>query len=79
MAQYNDLVGAEKDIEQQIQELQTEILLLTEQKSSAEELIAEDLQPQARALSETIDAYRVYIQLNYEFEVIHDMRWYRAF
>ena len=78
VAQYNDLVGAEKDIEQQIQELQTEILLLTEQKSSAEELIAKDLQPQARALSETIDAYRVYIQLNYELDVIHRLAdgWY---
>ncbi len=35
VAQYNDLVGAEDDIKQQIQELQTEIVLLTEQKSSA--------------------------------------------
>ena len=78
VAQYNDLVGAEKDIEQQIQELQTEITLLTEQKSSAEELIAKDLKPQARALSETIDAYRVYIQLNYELDVIHRLAdgWY---
>ena len=78
VAQYNDLVGAEKDIEQQIQELQTEIALLTEQKSSAEELIAKDLQPQARALSETIDAYHVYIQLNYELDVIHRLAdgWY---
>ncbi|MDD3870367.1 MAG: AAA family ATPase, partial [Candidatus Cloacimonetes bacterium] len=33
VAQYNDLVGAEYDIKQQIQELQTEIVLLTEQKS----------------------------------------------
>src|SRR5690554_7101650 len=32
VAQYNDLVGAEDDIKQQIQELQTEIVLLTEQK-----------------------------------------------
>jgi predicted nucleic acid-binding Zn-ribbon protein len=78
VAQYNDLVGAEEDIKQQIQELQTEILLLTEQKSSVEELIAKDLQPQARALSETIDAYRVYIQLNYELDVIHRLAdgWY---
>ena len=78
VAQYNDLVGAEDDIKQQIQELQTEIVLLTEQKSSAEELIAKDLQPQARALSETIDAYRVYIQLNYELDVIHRLAdgWY---
>ena len=77
-AQYNDLVGAEDDIKQQIQELQTEIVLLTEQKSSVEELIAKDLQPQARALSETIDAYRVYIQLNYELDVIHRLAdgWY---
>jgi predicted nucleic acid-binding Zn-ribbon protein len=71
VAQYSDLVGAEKDIEQQIQELQTEIALLSEQKSSIEELIAKDLQPQAKALTETIDSYRMYIQLNYELEVIH--------
>lgn len=78
VAQYNDLVGAEDDIKQQIQELQTEIVLLTEQKSSVEELIAKDLQPQARALSETIDAYRVYIQLNYELDVIRRLAdgWY---
>lgn len=71
IAQYNDLVGAEKDIEQQIQELQTEIKLLSEQKDNIEELIAKDLNPQAKALSETIESYRTYIQLNYELEVIH--------
>ncbi len=71
VAQYNDLVGAEKDIEQQIQELQTEIKLLSEQKDNIEELIAKDLNPQAKALSETIESYRTYIQLNYELEVIH--------
>jgi Fe-S cluster assembly ATPase SufC len=71
IAQYNDLVGAEKDIEQQMQELQTEIKLLSEQKDNIEELIAKDLNPQAKALSETIESYRTYIQLNYELEVIH--------
>lgn len=71
VAQYNDLAGAEKDIEQQIQELQAEIALLVEQKENIEELITGKLKPQAKALSETIDAYRVYIQLNNELEVIH--------
>lgn len=71
VAQYNDLAGAEKDIEQQIQELQAEIALLVEQKENIEELITGELKPQAKALSETIDAYRVYIQLNNELEVIH--------
>ena len=71
VAQYNDLTGAEKDTEQQIQELQSEIALLVEQKENIEELITVELKPQAKALSETIDAYRVYIQLNNELEVIH--------
>lgn len=71
VAQYNDFADAEKDIEQQIKELQAEIALLAEQKGSIEDLIAEKLKPQAKALSETINAYRVYIQLNNELEVIH--------
>lgn len=71
VAQYNDLAGAEKDIEQQLKELQAEIALLAEQKGSIEDLIAEELKPQAKALTETIEAYRVYIQLNNELEVIH--------
>lgn len=69
--QYNDLDGAEKDIEQQIQELQAEIALLAEQKENIEELIARELKPRAKSLTETIDAYRVYIQLNNELDVIH--------
>lgn len=78
VAQYNDLAGAEKDIEHQIKELQTEIALLVEQKGSIEDLIAGEMKPQAKALSETIDAYRVYIQLNNELEVIHRLAdgWY---
>jgi hypothetical protein len=71
VAQYNDLADAEKDIKQQIQELQVEIALLAEQKGNIEELIAGELKPQAKSLAETIDAYRVYIQLNNELEVIH--------
>ena len=69
--QYNDLDGAEKDIEQKIQELQAEIALLAEQKENIEELIARELKPRAKSLTETIDAYRVYIQLNNELDVIH--------
>jgi len=71
VAQYNDLADAEKDIKQQIQELQVEIALLAEQKGNIEELIVGELKPQAKSLTETIDAYRVYIQLNNELEVIH--------
>ena len=71
VAQYNDLADAEKDIKQQIQELQVEIALLAEQKGNIEELIAGELKPQANSLAETIDTYRVYIQLNNELEVIH--------
>jgi Fe-S cluster assembly ATPase SufC len=69
--QYNDLDGAEKDIEQQIQELQAEIALLAEQKENIEELISRELKPRAKSLTETIDAYRVYIQLTNELDVIH--------
>lgn len=71
VTQYNDLTDAEKDIKQQIQELQVEIALLAEQKGNIEELIAGELKPQAKSLAETIDTYRVYIQLNNELEVIH--------
>jgi len=71
VAQYNDLVGAEKDIEQQIKELQAEVALLAEQKSNIEDLIAKELKPKAKDLTGTIDAYRVYIQLKNELEVIH--------
>ena len=44
---------------------------MTEQKENIEGLIAGELKPRAKSLSETIDAYRVYIQLSNELDVIH--------
>jgi hypothetical protein len=46
--------------------------LLVEQKDSIKK--SSGLQPQSKAFSNTIDTYRVYIQLNYELEVISQVQ-----
>lgn len=71
VAQLGGLNESEQDLVQRRSILEQEIASLTAEKSNVEALVNSELKPKAKELTESINGYRAYIQLQNELDIIH--------
>lgn len=72
VAQLNGLSSTEADVEQEHASVTSRLVELRAQRADIESMITSELRPKAAALSNSIKAYRAYVQAHQEVKVITD-------
>ena len=70
VSQMDGLVASEKDVQVEKAAVKEKLRELKEQRADIEKLIQQELKPQASEIEKTIEAYRGYIQLSNEVDLI---------
>ncbi|SFS08271.1 AAA family ATPase [Anaeromicropila populeti] len=70
MSQMQGLVETEKDVKAQQAKIQEELDEQRKKRSNIEAMIEQELKPESAKLTESINGYRAYIQINKEMQIV---------
>lgn len=70
IAQLEGLSETERDVQKERAAIQTELAALLEKRANVEHMISEQLRPRASELTEALNVYRVYVQLDEEMNLV---------